>query len=150
MTTAQLTNAFKNGGATKWSDIDPSWPAESIKFYYPGADSGTFDYFNEATKTAGRGEQGAAHRSDGTSSEDDNVLVQGVEGDKNAIGYFGFAYYLEAGKNLTGRRGRRWRGLRRAVVRHRARRHLHPAQPAALHLHRGDVPGGEAAGRSAS
>jgi phosphate transport system substrate-binding protein len=100
MTTAQLTNAFKNGGATKWSDIDPSWPAENIKFYYPGADSGTFDYFKEATKTRGEASKEPPHRSDGTASEDDNLLVKGVEGDKNAIGYFGFAYYLNEGKNL--------------------------------------------------
>ena len=100
MTTAQLTKAFQNGGASKWSDIDPSWPAENIKFYYPGADSGTFDYFKEATKTRGEASKEPAHRSDGTASEDDNLLVKGVEGDKNAIGYFGFAYYLNEGKNL--------------------------------------------------
>lgn len=100
MTTAQLTTAFKNGGASKWSDIDPSWPNETIKFYYPGADSGTFDYFKEATKTRGEANREPAHRSDGTASEDDNLLVKGIEGDKNAIGYFGFAYYLNEGKNL--------------------------------------------------
>jgi phosphate transport system substrate-binding protein len=100
MTTAQLTAAFKSGGASKWSDIDPSWPADTIKFYYPGADSGTFDYFKEATKTRGEASKEPPHRSDGTASEDDNLLVKGVEGDKNAIGYFGFAYYLNEGKNL--------------------------------------------------
>lgn len=100
MTPAQLQMAFKNGGATKWSDIDPSWPAENIKFYYPGADSGTFDYFKEAIKLGGEKSSQPAHRSDGTASEDDNVLVKGIEGDKNAIGYFGFAYYEEAGKKL--------------------------------------------------
>ena len=101
MTTAQLTKAFQNGGASKWSDIDPSWPSDSIKFYYPGADSGTFDYFKEATKLRGEASKEPSHRSDGTSSEDDNVLVRGIEGDKNAIGYFGLAYYLGEGKNLT-------------------------------------------------
>ena len=101
MTTDQLQLAFKNGGASKWSDIDPSWPNENIKFYYPGADSGTFDYFKEAIKLGGEKAQQPAHRSDGVASEDDNVLVQGIEGDKNAIGYFGFAYYEEAGKKLT-------------------------------------------------
>ncbi|HML99614.1 MAG TPA: PstS family phosphate ABC transporter substrate-binding protein [Tepidiformaceae bacterium] len=101
MTTDQLQLAFKNGGASKWSDIDPSWPNENIKFYYPGADSGTFDYFKEATKLGGEKAKQPAHRSDGVASEDDNVLVQGIEGDKNAIGYFGFAYYEEAGKKLT-------------------------------------------------
>ncbi len=101
MTAEQLQLAFKNGGASKWSDLDPSWPNENIKFYFPGADSGTFDYFKEAIKLRGEASKEPAHRSDGTASEDDNVLVQGIEGDKNAIGYFGFAYYEEAGKKLT-------------------------------------------------
>lgn len=100
MTTAQLTQAFKKDGATKWSDIDPTWPAENIKFYFPGADSGTFDYFKEATKLRGEASKEPPHRADGTASEDDNVLVRGIEGDKNALGYFGFAYYEEAGKKL--------------------------------------------------
>ncbi len=98
MTVEQLTNAFKGGGATRWSDLDPAWPDEDIVFYHPGADSGTFDYFVEAIVEE---EEGATHRSDGTSSEDDNVLVRGVEGDRNAIGYFGFAYFQEAGDELT-------------------------------------------------
>lgn len=101
MTTEQLQLAFKNGGASKWSDLDPSWPNETIKFYHPGADSGTFDYFKEAIKLRGEASKEPAHRSDGVASEDDNVLVQGIEGDKNALGYFGFAYYEEAGNKLT-------------------------------------------------
>jgi phosphate transport system substrate-binding protein len=100
MTTAQLTNAFRNGGAGKWSDLDPSWPSEDIEFYYPASDSGTFDYFKEATKTRGKANNESPHRSDGTASEDDNLLVKGVEGDRNAIGYFGFAYFLNEGRNL--------------------------------------------------
>lgn len=74
----------------KWSDIRPEWPNEEIKFYAPGTDSGTFDYFTEEIN----GESGAI-RPDFTASEDDNVLVQGIAGDKNAIGFFGFAYYEE-------------------------------------------------------
>lgn len=101
MTTAQLTAAFKADGAKQWKDIDPSWPAENIKFYFPGADSGTYDYFKEATKLRGEASKEPPHRSDGTASEDDNVLVRGIEGDKNAIGYFGFAYFEEAGKKLN-------------------------------------------------
>lgn len=100
MTTAQLKQAFQHGGATRWSDIDPNWPNEKISFYYPGADSGTFDYFKEALKMRGEAKNEPSHRSDGTSSEDDNVLIRGLEGDKNAIGYLGFAYYENEGKKL--------------------------------------------------
>lgn len=98
MTLEQLNMAFKDGGATNWSDIDPSWPNQKIVFYYPGTDSGTYDYFvEEAIEGVNEDD---AHRTDGTSSEDDNVLAIGVEQDKNAIGYFGFAYFQEAGDSL--------------------------------------------------
>lgn len=73
-----------------WKDVRAEWPAEAIKFYAPGTDSGTFDYFTEEIN----GESGAI-RQDFTASEDDNILVQGIAGDKNAIGFFGFAYYEE-------------------------------------------------------
>lgn len=101
LTSAQLQTLFKNDGAKQWKDINPAWPAENIKFYFPGADSGTFDYFKEAIKLRGEKSSEPPHRSDGTASEDDNVLVKGIEGDKNAIGYFGFAYFEGAGKKLT-------------------------------------------------
>ncbi|MEJ9228999.1 PstS family phosphate ABC transporter substrate-binding protein [Peribacillus butanolivorans] len=78
-----------NGSVKKWSDIRPEWPKEEIKFYSPGTDSGTYDYFNEVILEEKPMVENA------TLSEDDNVLVQGVEGDKNAIGFFGFAYYAE-------------------------------------------------------
>ncbi|AHM56898.1 phosphate ABC transporter ATP-binding protein, PhoT family [Peptoclostridium acidaminophilum DSM 3953] len=78
-----------------WKDVRPEWPAEAIKFYAPGTDSGTFDYFTEEIN----GESGAM-RADITPSEDDNVLVQGISGDKNAIGFFGFAYYEENADKL--------------------------------------------------
>ena len=100
MTPAELQKLFQKDGASKWSDINPAWPAENVKFYFPGADSGTFDYFKEAIKLRGEASKEPPHRSDGTASEDDNVLVKGIEGDKNAIGYFGFAYLEEAGKKL--------------------------------------------------
>jgi phosphate transport system substrate-binding protein len=77
------------GEATKWSDVRKGWPEEEIKFYSPGTDSGTYDYFDEVILDGAPIVQGA------TLSEDDNVLVQGVAGDKNAIGYFGYAYYVE-------------------------------------------------------
>ncbi|MBT2645953.1 PstS family phosphate ABC transporter substrate-binding protein [Bacillus sp. ISL-34] len=78
-----------NGKVKKWSDIRPEWPKEEIKFYSPGIDSGTYDYFNEVILEEKPMVENA------TLSEDDNVLVQGVEGDKNAIGFFGYAYYAE-------------------------------------------------------
>jgi phosphate transport system substrate-binding protein len=70
-----------------WSDLNPAWPKERIKLYGPGTDSGTFDYFTKAIV----GEEKAS-RSDYQASEDDNTLVQGVAGDKFALGYFGYAY----------------------------------------------------------
>jgi len=75
---------------TTWADVRPEWPDEEIEFYGAGSDSGTFDYFTEAIN----GEDGAI-RTDYFPSEDDNVLVQGVAGNENAIGFFGYAYYVE-------------------------------------------------------
>ncbi|MEH7274619.1 PstS family phosphate ABC transporter substrate-binding protein [Neobacillus vireti] len=80
---------IEDGSVKKWSDVNPKWPNEEIKLYSPGADSGTFDYFDEVILEEAPIVQKA------TLSEDDNVLVQGVKGDKNAIGYFGYAYYAE-------------------------------------------------------
>jgi phosphate transport system substrate-binding protein len=83
------------GVITTWNQVNPAWPKTPIKLYGPGADSGTFDYFTEAI--VGKAKQS---RTDYTASEDDNVVVQGVARDVNAIGYFGFAYYLENSKKL--------------------------------------------------
>jgi phosphate transport system substrate-binding protein len=91
LTTAQLKKIWDQGSTvSKWSDIDPAFPADPIKLFGPGADSGTFDYFTEAIN--GKAKQS---RSDYTQSEDDNALVTGVAGDKDALGYFGFAYLEE-------------------------------------------------------
>ena len=79
-----------SGGVKTWKDLDASWPEKPIKVYSPGTDSGTFDYFKEVTV----GKDGSI-RSDMSVSEDDNVLVRGVSGDENAIGFFGCAYYFE-------------------------------------------------------
>jgi len=79
-----------NSSVRRWSDLRPGLPAEEINLYGPGTDSGTFDYFTEAVV----GEAGAS-RTDYQASEDDNVLVQGVSGDPNAVGYFGYAYWFE-------------------------------------------------------
>ncbi|PLT35471.1 PstS family phosphate ABC transporter substrate-binding protein [Bacillus sp. V5-8f] len=80
---------LETGSPKKWSDIRKGWPDQEIKYYSPGTDSGTFDYFNEVILEDKPMVESA------TLSEDDNILVQGVRGDKNSIGYFGFAYYLE-------------------------------------------------------
>jgi phosphate transport system substrate-binding protein len=79
-----------NSQVSQWSQIRDGLPAEQVKLYGPGTNSGTFDYFTEAIM----GEAGAI-RTDFSASEDDNVLVQGVAGDRNALGYFGYAYYAE-------------------------------------------------------
>lgn len=76
---------------SRWSDVRPEWPDEEIALFGPGTDSGTFEYF---TETIG-GEAGATRTTNIQTSEDDNVLVTGIQGDENAIGYFGYAYYVE-------------------------------------------------------
>ncbi|WP_036480251.1 PstS family phosphate ABC transporter substrate-binding protein [Myxosarcina sp. GI1] len=78
---------------TRWNQVDSSLPNRPLNLYGPGTDSGTFDYFTEAVV----GESGSS-RSDYLASEDDDVLVQGIEQDPNALGYFGYAYY-EANQN---------------------------------------------------
>ncbi len=78
------------GVITRWNQIRPEWPDAPLNLYGAGTDSGTFDYFTEAIV----GKSGAS-RGDYTASEDDNVLVQGVAGDVNALGYFGLAYAVE-------------------------------------------------------
>lgn len=78
------------GKVSNWNQVRPDFPDAPLVLYGPGTDSGTFDYFTGEVV----GEEGAS-RGDYTASEDDNVLVQGVEGDKNALGYFGYAYYVE-------------------------------------------------------
>lgn len=90
----QLGKMF-SGEYTTWDQVDASFPAEAIQIYSPGADSGTFDYFVEEVM-ADYGESEALLGREGAQfSEDDNVLVQGVVGSPYAIGYFGFAYYVE-------------------------------------------------------
>ena len=78
------------GTVTSWKQIDPSFPDAPLKLFGAGSDSGTFDYFTEAVVGKAKSSRG-----DYTASEDDNVLVQGVSRDINAIGYFGYAYYAE-------------------------------------------------------
>lgn len=93
MTVAELKKIWEpaaQGKITKWNQIRPNWPDTPIKLYGAGSDSGTFDYFTEAIVGVAKSSRG-----DYTASEDDNVLVQGVASDKNALGYFGYAYYVE-------------------------------------------------------
>ena len=84
------------GKVTKWSQVDPSFPEEEISLFGPGTDSGTFDYFTDVIN----GEEGAS-RTDYESSEDDNVIVQGVTGTPGAMGYFGYSYYEQNSDSLT-------------------------------------------------
>lgn len=77
-----------NSSVKNWKDVKAGFPDRPLTLYGPGTDSGTFDYFTDEIV----GEEGAS-RSDYTASEDDNVLVRGIAGDENALGYFGFAYY---------------------------------------------------------
>jgi len=99
MTVAELKRLWEpdaQGKIMRWSQIRTGWPDEEIHLFGPGVDSGTFDYFTEAivgTEDASRG--------DYTSSEDDNVLVQGVAGDQYALGFFGFAYFEENQDKLS-------------------------------------------------
>jgi len=83
------------GKVTSWNQIRSEWPNARLKLFGPGADSGTFDYFTEAIVGKAKSSRG-----DFTASEDDNVLVQGIANDRNALGYFGFAYYIENQKKL--------------------------------------------------
>jgi phosphate transport system substrate-binding protein len=79
-----------NSTVNNWNQVDPSFPNEPLKLFSPGTDSGTFDYFTDEIN----GAEGA-QRTDATTSENDNVLVQGVSSSKGGLGYFGFTYYEE-------------------------------------------------------
>lgn len=99
MTVAELKKIWEpaaQGKITKWNQINPAWPDEPFRLFGAGADSGTFDYFTEAIVGKAKSSRG-----DFTASEDDNVLVQGVASDKNGLGFFGFAYYIENQKKVT-------------------------------------------------
>ena len=81
---------------TNWNEVRADFPDEPLKLFGPGTDSGTFDYFTAEIN----GEEGAS-RADYTPSEDDNVIVQGIEGSKGGLGYFGFTYFEENADKLT-------------------------------------------------
>jgi phosphate transport system substrate-binding protein len=84
------------GRVSNWKQVRGEWPAERLMLFGPGADSGTFDYFTEAVMGKAK-----ASRGDYTASEDDNTLVQGVINNKNALGYFGYAYYVANKDKMT-------------------------------------------------
>lgn len=105
VTLEELAQIFST--ATNWSDVRPEWPAQLIRRFSPGTDSGTFDYFVEAVMQpandgdADAGQTAILDADNLQLSEDDNVLVQGVQGSPYAIGYFGYAYYQENTGTLT-------------------------------------------------
>jgi len=93
LTVAELKTMWEpaaQGKVMTWNQVNPAWPSTPLKLFGAGADSGTFDYFTEAITGKSKSSRG-----DFTASEDDNVLVQGVSRDTNALGFFGFAYYVE-------------------------------------------------------
>ncbi|MCT4783757.1 MULTISPECIES: PstS family phosphate ABC transporter substrate-binding protein [Exiguobacterium] len=89
ITIEELNKMWLDTNVKTWKDVRDEWPDEEITFFAPGKDSGTFDFFSEAVMDK------EDIRQDAQLSEDDNVLVTGVAGTKGAIGFFGFAYYVE-------------------------------------------------------
>lgn len=94
LTLEQLGQIY-TGAIKTWNQLDPSFPNEQIQLYSPGTDSGTYDYFNEVVLGNDEAKIAAFQGLNPTQSENDNVLVQGIESSPNAIGYFGYAYYQE-------------------------------------------------------
>jgi phosphate transport system substrate-binding protein len=91
LTTEQLKKIWEPGSKIdNWNQVDASFPDQKLTLFGPGTDSGTFDYFTDVIN----GEEGAS-RSDYSASENDNVIVQGVSGEKGGLGYLGFSYYEE-------------------------------------------------------
>ncbi|MDP9071688.1 MAG: PstS family phosphate ABC transporter substrate-binding protein [Actinomycetota bacterium] len=91
LSTDQLATIFKEDGASTWNQVDPKFPSERIAIFAPGTDSGTYDFFVEEVLDP----RNLEPRTDYTASEDDNTLVQGIKGERNSWGYFGFAYFQE-------------------------------------------------------
>ena len=132
MTVAELRKMWEpaaQGRITMWNQVNPKFPKEKLMLFGPGADSGTFDYFTEAINGKAK-----ASRGDFTASEDDNTLVQGVENNKNALGYFGFAYYAAHKDKLRAVAIDGGKGPVAAQPRERDQRHLHPAVASAIRL----------------
>jgi phosphate transport system substrate-binding protein len=96
LTLQQLADVF-SGTYKTWDQLNPAYPKEKIQIFSPGTDSGTFDYFTEVVF---KKDKKLLLNNNPQLSEDDNVLVRGVEGSKFAIGYFGYAYYNAENKRL--------------------------------------------------
>ena len=97
MTTAELKKLWnKDSKVSSFKDVNPAFPDQKVALFGPGTDSGTFDFFTEEIN----GEKGDT-RKDYSPSEDDNVTVQGVSGDKGGLGYFGFSYYEDNADKLN-------------------------------------------------
>ena len=100
ITIAELKKIWEpsaQGKVTTWNAVNPAWPKQPLKLYGAGADSGTFDYFTEVVVGKAKSSRG-----DYTASEDDNTLVQGISGDKNALGYLPLAYFEENKAKMKG------------------------------------------------
>jgi phosphate binding protein len=98
LTVAELKTIWEPGAQgriTNWNQVRPSFPNRPLSLYGAGTDSGTFDYFTQAINGREKDSRG-----DFQASEDDNVLVTGIAGDQNALGYFGYAYYVENQQRL--------------------------------------------------
>lgn len=99
MTVEELKKIWEpeaDGKILKWNQVRAAWPDEKIGLYGPGTDSGTFDYFTEVINGKSQ-----ASRKDFLASEDDHVIIKGVEGSKYALGYFGYSYYMANKDKLT-------------------------------------------------
>ncbi len=96
LTVAQLKSLFEPDSKVKtWKDLDPSWPDRRITLYSPDKDSGTFEFFTEAITGKAK-----SQRKDVQQSSDDNILVTGVSGDVDGLGYFGYAYFAANSSRL--------------------------------------------------
>ena len=130
LTTAELRKIWDRGSdVDNWNDVRAGFPDVPLRLFGPGTDSGTFEFFTEKINGTAR-----RSRSDYSASEDDNILVQGVSGNRGGLGYFGLSYYLENQSRLKLARRRRRRGLHEAEHQDGAGEDVQAALAGALHL----------------
>ncbi len=131
LTTDQLVKLWAPGSKiNNWKQLDPSFPDQKISLFGPGTDSGTYDYMAADVI----GDESEKTRDDYEASEDDNVLVQGVEGTEGGTGYFGYTYYEENADKLKAVAIDDGNGCVEALGRDGPGRRVHPALPPAVHL----------------